>query len=111
VHVQATGICGSDLHYYTKGRMGPRQLDSSKPMVLGHESAGVVTQVGASVTSLKVGDRVVIEPGRACGGCSQCLQDRYNLCPKMKFSSSLLQGPNDGTLCRYTCFPVRLCHL
>ncbi|KAI8329630.1 putative sorbitol dehydrogenase, partial [Chlamydoabsidia padenii] len=112
VHVQATGICGSDLHYYTQGRLGPRVLDGENPMILGHESAGLITKVGKNVTKLKVGDRVVIEPGRACGECTQCRhQNRYNLCPKMKFSSSLLQGPNDGTLCRYICFPETLCHL
>ncbi|KAF7732738.1 hypothetical protein EC973_000009 [Apophysomyces ossiformis] len=79
-------------------------------MVLGHESAGVVTKVGEGVTSLKVGDRVAIEPGRACQACDRCFEGRYNLCPEMKFSASLLQGPNDGSLRRYVCFPHYLCH-
>lgn len=111
VRIKATGICGSDLHYYKTGSMGPRRLEGSKSMVLGHESAGIITELGENVTSLKIGDHVVIEPGRACSICPQCLQGRYNLCPKMKFSSSLMQGPNDGTLCRYVCFPENLCHL
>ncbi|ORZ26151.1 sorbitol dehydrogenase-like protein [Absidia repens] len=111
VHIKATGICGSDLHYYKNGSMGPRRLDESKSMVLGHESAGIITLLGENVTSFKVGDHVVIEPGRACSMCPSCRQGRYNLCPKMKFSSSLMQGPNDGTLCRYACFPENLCHL
>ncbi|KAI8096353.1 sorbitol dehydrogenase-like protein [Halteromyces radiatus] len=110
LRIKATGICGSDLHYYLDGGLGPRRIDSSKPMILGHESAGIVVSIGDDTTKLKVGDRVVIEPGRSCGVCSYCCQGRYNLCPKMKFSSSLLQGPNDGSLCRYACFPENLCH-
>ncbi|KAL0137196.1 GroES-like protein [Mucor lusitanicus] len=103
IHVKATGICGSDFHYYHKGRLGPRILE--KPMILGHESCGIITRVGADVTDFQVGDRVVIEPGHACGQCQLCLQGRYNLCSKMKFSSSLMNGVNHGTLREYVCFP------
>ncbi|KAL9549007.1 hypothetical protein MBANPS3_005419 [Mucor bainieri] len=96
INVKAAGICGSDFHYYHKGRLGPRILE--KPMILGHESCGIITRIGADVTDFQVGDRVVIEPGRACGQCQLCLQGRYNLCSKMKFSSSLMNGVNHGTL-------------
>lgn len=108
INVKATGICGSDLHYYHTGRLGPRILE--KPMILGHESCGIITQVGEGVLNLHIGDRVVIEPGLACSQCQLCLQGRYNLCPKMKFSSSLLGGVNHGTLRDYVCFPSHLCH-
>lgn len=79
-------------------------------MILGHESCGIITGVGTGVTDFQVGDRVVIEPGRACAQCQLCLQGRYNLCSKMKFSSSLMNGVNHGTLREYVCFPSHLCH-
>lgn len=110
IHVRATGICGSDLHYYHEGGLGPYRLEPGNPMILGHESSGVVVQLGPGVTSLKVGDRVAIEPGRACGACDRCTQGEYNLCPRMKFASSLRLGPNHGSLRRYVCCPEKMCH-
>ncbi|KAG2760644.1 hypothetical protein Pcac1_g27447 [Phytophthora cactorum] len=59
VNVRYTGICGSDVHYCTHGCIGKYVVD--KPMVLGHESAGVVHAVGSAVKSLKVGDQVAME--------------------------------------------------
>jgi len=79
-------------------------------MILGHESCGIITRVGTDVTDFQVGDRVVIEPGRACSQCQLCLQGRYNLCSKMKFASSLMNGVNHDTLREYACFPSHLCH-
>jgi D-xylulose reductase len=64
-------------------------------MVLGHESVGTVAQVGSAVTSLKVGDRVAIEPGRPCRRCESCLGGHYNLCNDMRFAAT---PPYDGTL-------------
>ncbi|KAI8379676.1 uncharacterized protein BYT42DRAFT_336600 [Radiomyces spectabilis] len=96
VNVKVTGICGSDVHYWTKGRIGSFVVE--KPMVLGHESAGVVAAVGDKVTHLKVGDRVALEPGVPCRVCDQCKHGRYNLCPEMIFAAT---PPYDGTLCNY----------
>ncbi|KAI8883834.1 GroES-like protein [Backusella circina FSU 941] len=110
VNVRATGICGSDLHYYASGRMGSRVLEASQSMILGHESSGVVTKIGSGVTRVAVGDRVVIEPGKACHVCPRCKEGRYNLCSKMAFASSLIRGPNDGSLREYVCYPEHLCH-
>ena len=61
IEIHTVGICGSDVHYYTHGRIG--QFVVEAPMVLGHEAAGTVTKVGANVTKLTVGDRVCMEPG------------------------------------------------
>src|SRR6266700_6015513 len=82
VEVKAVGVCGSDVHYYEHGRIGPYVVES--PLVLGHEAGGVVAAVGPCVTTLSVGQRVSIEPGVPCRACAQCLTGRYNLCPDVK---------------------------
>lgn len=85
-------------------------MTPDKPMILGHEAAGIITQIGEDVNDLKVGDRVAIEPGEGCQSCCYCKEGRYNLCGQMKFRGSLRRGPNHGTLRRYACFPAYLCH-
>ncbi|KAI5475916.1 GroES-like protein [Pseudohyphozyma bogoriensis] len=97
IAVKATGLCGSDLHYYIHGKNGDFVLRD--PMALGHESAGIIAAVGEGVTNFKVGDRVAIEAGVYCGECRLCKTGRYNLCPKMRFASSAKVYPHaDGTL-------------
>lgn len=61
IAIHTVGVCGSDVHYYTHGRIGDHVVRA--PMVLGHEAAGVIVEVGAEVTGLKAGDRVCMEPG------------------------------------------------
>lgn len=107
--VQATGLCGSDLHYYSHGRNGDFVV--REPMCLGHESAGTVTAIGPNVTSHKVGDRVALEVGLPCRKCSLCQQGRYNICPSMQFRSSAKVFPHlDGTLMERTNHPADMCH-
>jgi threonine dehydrogenase-like Zn-dependent dehydrogenase len=62
--------CGSDLSYYSKGGIGTTVV--KKPLVLGHESCGVVKQVGEGVVGLKEGDRVAVEPALPCRVCRFC---------------------------------------
>lgn len=76
-------------------------------MVLGHESAGIVEKVGDKVTSLKVGDRVAMEPGVPCRRCVRCKEGKYNLCPDMAFAAT---PPYDGTLARYYTLPEDYCY-
>ena len=64
IKVMAVGICGSDLHYYTNGRIGNYVVE--KPFILGHECAGEIAAVGSAVGQFKVGDRVAVEPGVTC---------------------------------------------
>lgn len=54
-------------------------------MVIGHECAGIVEEIGSEVKTLVPGDRVALEPGISCWRCAPCKDGRYNLCPEMKF--------------------------
>lgn len=105
VAINYTGICGSDVHYWHHGAIG--HFVVKDPMVLGHESAGTVVEVGAAVTHLRPGDRVAIEPGYACRRCSDCRAGRYNLCDKMVFAAT---PPYDGTLTGLWASPADLCY-
>lgn len=93
VRIEAVGVCGSDAAYYTVGHIGDYVVDG--PIILGHEAAGVVEQIGSAVTQVAVGDRVAIEPGTPCRDCAQCLAGRYHLCPDFVF---LATPPYDGAL-------------
>lgn len=75
-------------------------------MVLGHESAGTIVEVGDQVKSLKVGDRVALEPGYPCRRCNNCLAGKYNLCPDMVFAAT---PPYHGTLTGYWVAPADFC--
>ncbi|AJY74668.1 NAD(P)-dependent alcohol dehydrogenase [Paenibacillus beijingensis] len=96
IKVMAVGICGSDLHYYTHGRIGKYVVE--KPIILGHECAGEISAVGANVRQFQVGDRVAVEPGVTCGTCEACKEGRYNLCPDVQF---LATPPVDGAFVQY----------
>ncbi|OZJ05556.1 hypothetical protein BZG36_01692 [Bifiguratus adelaidae] len=107
INVKVTGICGSDVHYYVHGGIGSFLVKA--PMILGHESAGIVSKLGpgTEASGLKVGDRVAIEPGVGCRMCEYCKGGRYNLCPEMKFAAT---PPVDGTLCNYYLHAADYCH-
>lgn len=100
VKVVAVGICGSDVHYYDTGHIGDFVVE--KPLILGHESSGVVVAVGDEVTKFSKGDRVAIEPGVPCGRCENCRKGKYNLCPKMQFMAT---PPYDGDLSELIVYP------
>lgn len=92
VSIQAGGICGSDLHYYNEGGIGAIRL--REPMILGHEVAGTITALGASVSGLVIGDRVAVSPSRPCNDCDYCLQGLQNHCLNMRFYGSAMPMPH-----------------
>ncbi|KAF4448154.1 alcohol dehydrogenase -like domain-containing [Fusarium albosuccineum] len=91
VQVISTGICGSDCHNYESDKI-------SKQLVLGHESAGIIKEVGKNVTDRSVGQRVAIEPGFACMACDFCVRGNTNICANLTYCGL---DPTDGTLCQY----------
>ncbi|KAH8830490.1 xylitol dehydrogenase [Flagelloscypha sp. PMI_526] len=85
VEIRKTGICGSDVHYLTHGRIG---LFSSISTTLSELISGVIAKVGTAVTNVKVGDRVAVEPGASCKRCDDCKAGKYNLCTDMVFAAT-----------------------
>jgi D-xylulose reductase len=83
IKIHTVGICGSDVHYYQYGRIGPFVV--KKPMVLGHEASGTIIEAGRNVTNLKVGDRVCMEPGIPALNSKATLLGMYNLDPAVRF--------------------------
>jgi L-idonate 5-dehydrogenase len=92
VRIRAGGICGSDLHYYLHGGFGTVRL--KQPMILGHEIAGEVMEVGAQVSRVQPGDRVAINPSQPCGHCRFCLDGKPNHCLDMRFYGSAMRMPH-----------------
>ena len=105
VALEATGLCGSDLHYYADGRNGPNVVRA--PLVLGHEGAGRVVEVGTGVEPELVGRRVAIEPAMVCGRCQLCRTGRYNLC---LHGTCLGSPPTHGTLRQSVVMPKANVH-
>ncbi|KXT13732.1 hypothetical protein AC579_10069 [Pseudocercospora musae] len=107
VHVRATGICGSDVHFWKEGKIGSSII--TQECGLGHESAGEIIQIGSEVKDLKVGDRVALECGIPCSkpSCTACRTGQYHGCPEIIFFSS---PPVHGTLRRYHVHPAAWLH-
>lgn len=105
IRVEAVGICGSDVHYYEHGRIGPYVVEH--PMVVGHEAAGVVVATGEDVADRTIGDRVALEPGVPCRTCLQCLSGQYNLCPDVVFFAT---PPVDGAIAQLVTIDADFAH-
>lgn len=92
VRVRFGGICGSDLHYYQHGGFGTVRV--KEPMVLGHEVAGVVEEVGPNTSGFALGDRIAISPSRPCGACRFCQLGLQNHCLDMRYYGSAMRTPH-----------------
>ncbi|SAK88188.1 NAD(P)-dependent alcohol dehydrogenase [Caballeronia ptereochthonis] len=101
IRIHTVGICGSDIHYYQHGRIGPFVVN--EPMVLGHEASGTVVEAGEEVKHLKVGDRVCMEPGVPDMESRASREGMYNLDPKVRFWAT---PPVHGCLAPFVVHPA-----
>ncbi len=111
VRIRANGLCGSDIHFYEAGRLGPFVVD--RPYIPGHEAVGVVEAMGsasppAGAMAPAPGARVAIEPGIPCRRCRFCKEGRYNLCTSVRFLSA---PPENGTFAEYAALAADFCHI
>jgi L-iditol 2-dehydrogenase len=94
--VTSVGICGSDLHWFSEGGIGDARI--ARPLILGHEFAGVIT------SAEKQGERVAVDPLVACGDCEPCREGNPNFCVEQRFAG---HGMEDGALREYMAWPSR----
>jgi len=87
VRMKYVGICGSDIHYYTEGRIGDQVVHY--PFILGHEGSG---EIAVDAGPFRKGMRIYIEPAMACHRCDQCLAGRENTCRNLKFLGNPLES-------------------
>jgi len=107
IDIHTVGVCGSDVHYYTHGKIGPFVV--KEPMVLGHEASGIVTEVGSGVSHLAVGDRVCMEPGIPNGASKASKLGAYNVDPDVRFwATPPVHGCLTPTLVHPAAFTYRL---
>jgi L-iditol 2-dehydrogenase len=108
IRIKSVGVCGSDVHYFTEGKIGSQVVEF--PFAVGHECSGIVVETGSSVDRVKVGDLVAIDPSIHCGTCDQCLAGRPHTCRNNLFLGC--PGQIEGCLAEYivmpefTCFPL-----
>jgi len=107
IKMKVVGVCGSDVHYYSLGKIGSQVVEY--PFPVGHEGAGEVIEVGSKVTKVKPGDRIAIEPAMPCGECDQCKAGRPHTCRKLRFLGC--PGQADGCLSEYIVMPEHSCFL
>lgn len=101
IAIHTVGICGSDVHYFTHGRIGPYVVTA--PMVLGHEASGTIVEIGSAVKNLKVGDRVCMEPGVPDLASRSSKLGQYNVDPAVAFWAT---PPIHGVLTPFTVHPA-----
>nr|WP_320022191.1 alcohol dehydrogenase catalytic domain-containing protein [uncultured Draconibacterium sp.] len=108
IKISTVGVCGSDIHYYSEGKIGSQIVEY--PFKVGHECSGVIVKTGKAVTNVQVGDLVVVDPSVHCGTCDQCLAGRLHTCRNNKFLGC--PGQIEGCLSEFivmpsfTCYPV-----
>lgn len=104
--VNTVGVCGSDVHYYTTGRIGTQVVQF--PFCVGHEFAATVLEVGEGVARVSPGDRVAVDPAMSCGNCDQCRAGRRHTCRTLKFLGC--PGQVEGCLGERIVMPEACCY-
>jgi L-iditol 2-dehydrogenase len=105
LRIDTLGVCGSDIHYFTQGKIGTQGVEF--PHILGHEFAAKVVEVGPEVKGLQPGQRVAVDPLVPCGKCDQCRTGRKHTCRDQKFLGNPGQLP--GALVEYMTLPAACC--
>jgi L-iditol 2-dehydrogenase len=109
IRIKTVGVCGSDIHYFTTGRIGSQIVEF--PFTIGHEAAGIVEKIGKAVTRVKAGQKIAIDPAVSCGHCDQCLAGREHTCRELLFLGCPTQL--DGSLSEFivlnekSCYPIK----
>jgi len=93
IKIKATGICGTDIHILNK------DYSAKKDIILGHESSGIVEEIGAKVTNVKPGDKIILDPTYHCGICFYCQNNRPNYCSEKSHTETGVS--HDGTFAEY----------
>ena len=101
--LELVGVCGSDVHYYSSGRIGSQVVEY--PFMVGHECSATVAAVGSKVMRIKVGEPVAVDPAMPCYECDQCRIGRENTCRKLKFLGC--PGQVEGCLSEFMVMPER----
>jgi L-iditol 2-dehydrogenase len=105
IRIRTVGVCGSDIHYYTAGRIGSQVVEF--PFVIGHEAAGIIDKTGSAVSRVRPGQRIAIEPSVSCGECDQCSAGREHTCRELLFLGC--PGQLDGALSEFIVLPEQCC--
>lgn len=105
LQVSAVGICGSDVHYYTTGRIGSQVVEY--PFIVGHEFSGRVIAKGELVTRVSLGDLVAVDPAMPCYSCEQCRKNREHTCRDLRFLGC--PGQAEGCLSEFIVMPEKSC--
>jgi L-iditol 2-dehydrogenase len=106
LRIDTVGVCGSDVHYYTMGRIGTQVVKF--PERVGHECAGTVVKVGGEASGLRVGQRVAVDPLISCGQCDQCQSGRRHTCRRQRFLGNPGEAP--GALAEVLTVPAESCY-
>jgi L-iditol 2-dehydrogenase len=106
IRIKSVGVCGSDVHYFNEGKIGSQVVEY--PFAVGHECSGIVVETGDSVTRVKVGDLVAVDPSIHCGTCDQCLNGRPHTCRNNRFLGC--PGQIEGCLAEYIVMPDFTCY-
>jgi L-iditol 2-dehydrogenase len=101
IRVTSVGVCGSDLHWFSEATIGDAVIE--RPLVLGHEFAGVIEEISGERSVLKLGQRVAVDPAIPCNTCEYCLEGNPNLCEHLHFAG---HGLDDGAMREYLAWPT-----
>ncbi len=104
LQIASVGVCGSDVHYYSEGRIGNQIVQN--PIIMGHEFSAFVAKLGTGVENLNPGQLVAVDPAIPCGNCELCRLGHPNLCPNVQFCGT---PPVNGVFTEYAVMPAENC--